>query len=63
MTATSFKPGDRVMMVNCFEAKLHPDKIWTVRSEPWALGHGEMVVLLEGKGGGFCCDCLQKVKD
>lgn len=54
-----FRPGDYVKMINCYEAKLNPDKIWVVRSKPWELGHGEKVVLLEGKTGGFACDCLK----
>lgn len=53
------RPGDYVKMINCYEAKLNPDKVWVVRSEPWELGHGEKVVLLEGKAGGFLCDCLK----
>lgn len=54
-----FRPGDYVKMINCHEAKLNPDKIWVVRSKPWELGHGEKVVLLEDKPGGFACDCLK----
>lgn len=57
------KIGDKVVMVNCYEARKHPDKVWTVRSEPWALGHGQMVVLLEGKSGGFSVDNLRVVND
>jgi len=57
------KPGDKVKMVNCYEARLekNQDKVWTVRSEPWKLGHGEEVILLEGKSGGFATKFLQKV--
>lgn len=38
MTA-KLKPGDQVVMVNCYEAKAekNKDKIWTVSSEPWDL--------------------------
>ena len=57
----TFAIGDRVKMVNCYEAKANPDKIWIVRSDPWALGCGDQVVLLEGKTGGFSCDCLVPV--
>jgi hypothetical protein len=55
------KIGTKVKMVNCSEAETYPDKIWTTRSEPWRLGHGEEVVLLEGKAGGFAIRCLQVV--
>lgn len=57
----NFNPGDKVKMINCIEAEINPDKIWIVRSESWKLGSGIWVVLLEGKTGGFCCDCLEKV--
>lgn len=53
--------GDRVTMVNCYEAREHPDKVWTVNSEPWNVC-GSEVVLLEGKSGGFDTSCLQKIK-
>ena len=46
------KIGDRVKMVNCREARENPDKIWTVRSEPWEVC-GNMCVLLKGKSGGL----------
>lgn len=54
--------GTKVVMVNCFEARKNPDKVWVTRSEPWKLGHGEEVVLLEGKSGGFSVDCLKVVE-
>lgn len=57
------KPGDKVEMVNCIEAADYAGQVWTVRSEPWELGHGEEVVLLEGKRGGFMTKCLRKVAD
>jgi len=60
MPATSFKPGDRVKMVNCGEVKYHKNTVWTVESKPWNLC-GTQVVLLEGYAGGFSCECLQKV--
>jgi len=31
----------------------------TVRSEPWALGHGEIVVQISGKAGGVSLDHLR----
>ena len=54
--------GTVVKMVNCAEAELYPNKLWATRSEPWALGNGTVVVLLEGKAGGFAVDCLQVVE-
>lgn len=54
-------PGDQVVMENCYEARKEPARVWKVRSEPWQLGHGEEVVLLEGKSGGFATRCLRKV--
>jgi len=54
------KTGTKVKMVNCAEARKYPDKIWTTRSEPWEMC-GTMVVLLEGKSGGFAVDCLEVV--
>lgn len=55
------KIGDKVKMVNCIEAEENPDKIWTVRSEPWNVC-GTMCVLLEGKSGGFAVECLEKIE-
>ena len=57
------KPGDKVMMVDCREARDEPGRIWTVASEPWELGHGQWVVKLEGKRGGFSMKCLRKVEE
>lgn len=53
------KIGTKVKMVNCYEAKKYPGKVWVTRSESWELGHGQKVVLLEGKSGGFSLDCLE----
>lgn len=55
------KKGDKVIMVNCAEARMNPDKIWIVNSEPWDIC-GAMCVLLEGKRGGFSVDCLKIVE-
>ena len=55
------KIGDKVKMVNCIEAEENPDKIWTVRSEPWDVC-GSMCVFLEGKSGGFAVECLEIIK-
>lgn len=54
--------GTKVKMVNCYEAKKNPEKVWVTRSEPWELGHGEEVVLLKGKSGGFSVNCLEVVE-
>ncbi|WP_226035704.1 hypothetical protein [Aquibacillus saliphilus] len=56
------KIGTKVKMVNCYEANVNPDKVWVTRSEPWELCHGESVVLLKGKSGGFSTTCLEEVK-
>jgi len=56
------KPGDKVVMVNCLEAEEYAGQVWTVASEPWELGHGEEVIKLEGKAGGFATRCLRKVE-
>jgi hypothetical protein len=55
--------GTKVKMVNCYEARKNPDKVWVTRSEPWELGQGQKVILLEGKTGGFSVDCLEIVEE
>ena len=50
-------------MVNCAEAEKYTGRIWVIRSDPWKLGCGEEVVLLEGKSGGFATRCLAEVED
>ena len=55
--------GSRVVMRDCLEAEIHNGKIWVTRSEPWRLGHGAWVVLLEGFRGGFLVDRLEMQKD
>jgi hypothetical protein len=32
------------------------------RSEAWALGHGEGVVLVDGKSGGYCLDFVKPIQ-
>lgn len=54
------KIGDEVQMVNCPEAKMYGDKIWSVRSAEWECC-GSNMVLLEGKTGGFDTIYLKKV--
>lgn len=55
------KKGDKVKMINCYEAEKYKDKIWTVRSEPW-IACGSEVILLDGKSGGFATEFLEKVE-
>jgi len=46
-------PGTRVLVVrDCGQSPC----ITETRSEPWALGHGQMVVALKGKSGGYSLD-------
>ena len=54
------KTGDKVVMINCYEAEKYGNKIWTCRSREWEVC-GSTVILLEGKTGGFDVSCLQKV--
>lgn len=53
--------GKKARIVNCPEAVIYKDKIWTMRSEPWNLC-GTQVVLLEGIAGGFDINCLEIVE-
>ncbi|OEC87864.1 MULTISPECIES: ASCH domain-containing protein [Methanobacterium] len=60
---SNLKPGDIVKMIDCTESELpkYKDKQFKVRSEPWFVGHGKEVVLIEGITGGFLVDCLEKI--
>lgn len=60
--AEGLKPGDHVIMVNCYEARLdkYKGQVFEVRSEPWDLC-GSEVVMLKGKSGGFATEFLYKV--
>lgn len=53
--------GTKVKMVNCKEARMYPNKTWTVSSDQWEVS-GTVCVLLEGKRGGFDVNCLQIVE-
>lgn len=57
------KPGDKVVMVNCYEAKKYAGRIWTVESKPGALGGAVVVVKLAGYSGGFNVDYLRLVEE
>ncbi|MBA1335891.1 MAG: hypothetical protein HPY66_1709 [Firmicutes bacterium] len=61
--AEGLKIGDKVVMVDCYEARLeaNKDKIWTVVSDPWDLCSSE-VVKLQGKAGGFATEFLKRVE-
>jgi len=61
--SSGFKTGDRVMIINCYEASMeeNKNKIWLVTTEPWDVC-GSEVVKLEGKRGGFATKCLRKVE-
>lgn len=56
------KIGTKVVMINCVEADENRDKVWITCSKPWTLGHGEEVVKLKGKAGGFATSCLRVVE-
>jgi|WetSurMetagenome_2_1015567.scaffolds.fasta_scaffold1809900_2 hypothetical protein len=59
---SGLKPGDRVFMVDCYEAEKYAGRAWTVESEPWECC-GSEIVLLEGKSGGFDTSRLKKLED
>lgn len=57
------KIGDRVVMNNkYYVSDKNKGKVWTVRSEPWECC-GTLVVLLEGKSGGYAVDGLDIVEE
>lgn len=57
-----FKPGDKVRMNDkYFVTQANKKKIWTVRTGPW-MCCGTMVVLLDGKAGGYAVDGLELVE-
>ena len=53
--------GSKVKIVNCAEAKIYEEKVWTVISEPLEVCD-ITVVKLKGKCGGFDVSCLQVVE-
>lgn len=56
------KIGDKVVMNNKYRvSEENKGKVWTVRSEPWECC-GTLVVLLEGKSGGYAVDGLDIVE-
>lgn len=63
LAMNNIKIGDRVIMNNnYFVSEKDKDKIWTVRSNPWNC-YGTIVVLLEGKSGGYAIDDLNVVEE
>ncbi len=57
------KIGDKVTMNGkYYTSEQNKGKVWTVRSEPWECS-GTLVVLLEGKGGGYAVDGLDIVEE
>ncbi|MCI8605146.1 MAG: hypothetical protein HFE79_13560 [Ruminiclostridium sp.] len=57
------KIGDKVVMNNkYYVSKKNKGKVWTVQSEPWECC-GTLVVLLEGKSGGYAVDGLDIVEE
>lgn len=56
------KKGDKVVMSNCAEADKYRGKVWTCRSNEWALPDGTKVVLLEEFSGGFAVEHLKAVQ-
>jgi hypothetical protein len=56
----ALKPGDRVIVTD----DLGNDKEWTVKYAPWKLGHGDWVIGLKGKAGGYLLSRVQrKIED
>lgn len=53
--------GDKVVMNNCAEAIKYRGKVWTCRSDEWALPNGTKLVLLKGFSGGFAVEHLKAV--
>ncbi len=55
--------GDKVVMNDkYYVSKADKNKVWIVRSEPWNCC-GTIVVLLEGKSGGYAIDGLNVVEE
>ena len=53
--------GDKVIMNDkYYVSEENKGKVWTVRSKPWVCC-GQLVVLLNGKSGGYAVDGLDIV--
>ncbi len=56
------KISEKVVMNNkYYVADKNKNKVWKICSEPWECG-GTLVVLLEGKSGGYAVDGLDIVE-
>lgn len=63
LAMNNIKIGDRVIMNNNYSvSEKDKGKTWTVRSNPWNCC-GTIVVLLEGKSGGYAIDGLNVVEE
>ena len=63
LAMNNIKIGDRVIMNNKYlVSEKDKGKTWTVRSNPWNCC-GTIVVLLEGKSGGYAIDGLNVVEE
>lgn len=57
------KIGDKVVMNDkYYVSEENKGKVWTVRSEPWE-SCGTLIVLLEGKSGGYAVDGLDIIEE
>ncbi len=59
---SGLKIGDKVQMVNCYEAEKYKDVVWIVKSDCWEIPSCSELVLLEGFRGGFDTSRLRLVE-
>src|SRR5690606_39442584 len=59
----TFKKGDEVVMVRCYEATLKTNKgrVYTCKTDSFKSKSGDEVVFLEGIGGFFAAKFLEKI--
>lgn len=57
------KKSDRVIMVNCLEARNYKNKVWTVTSEPFLNAQNKEVVSLNSYIGEFSTSKLSRIDD
>lgn len=55
-----FKAGDKVKMINCIEAKIYKNTIWTCLTDSYIDKSNDEVVFLDGFSGCFLVKYLQK---
>ncbi len=58
---STFKKGDKVVMHDCIEAIVNPNKIWTCKTDSYKSRSGDDVVFLEGFSGCFLSEYLVTV--